>query len=245
MSTESATRTLGAAASLESLKKEAKRWRNALRDGDAAARERLRRVLPKAGSEIALREVQHALALEHGLDGWAALKAALADRALAKRSAAERADDFLRLAIDRQGGPLAAHMRSASGLDLAAQPRSRTDYNFVQYHNQTDSSSLHRRLVEMWEAVRKETNGHVATQVLAQNNNIPGSDPTPPTPFGWMFINLNTTVAGGLFNPTAQAWITTVMSAEGRYSVGFDAIQLDQANQTFQSAVPGGVILEP
>ena len=29
----------------------------------------------------------------------------------------------------------------------------------------------------MWEAVRKETNGRVETQVLAQNNNIPGSDP--------------------------------------------------------------------
>jgi ankyrin repeat protein len=112
MSTESGTRTLGAAASLESLKKEAKRWLKALRDGDAAARERLRRVLPKAGAEIALREVQHALALEHGLGGWAALKEALADRALARRSAAERADDFLRHAIDRRGGPLAAHIHS-------------------------------------------------------------------------------------------------------------------------------------
>jgi tripartite ATP-independent transporter DctP family solute receptor len=51
------------------------------------------------------------------------------------------------------------------------------DFSFVQYHNQTDASSLHRRLVEMWEAVRKETNGRVETRVLAQNNNIPGSDP--------------------------------------------------------------------
>jgi tripartite ATP-independent transporter DctP family solute receptor len=51
------------------------------------------------------------------------------------------------------------------------------DFSFVQYHNQTDSSSLHRRLVEMWEAVRKETNGRVETRVLAQNNNIAGSDP--------------------------------------------------------------------
>ena len=110
MSTESAIRTLGAAASLESLKKEAKRWLKALREGDAAARERLRRVLPSAGAEIALREVQHALALEHGLKGWAALKEALADRALAKRSAAERADDFLRNAIERQRGALAANI---------------------------------------------------------------------------------------------------------------------------------------
>jgi ankyrin repeat protein len=110
MSTESGTRTLGAAASLESLKKEAKRWLKALRDNDAAARERLRRVLPKAGTEIGLREVQHALALEHGLSGWTALKEALTDRALAKRSAAERADDFLRLGVDRHGAQLAAHI---------------------------------------------------------------------------------------------------------------------------------------
>jgi ankyrin repeat protein len=110
MSTESGTRTLGAAASLESLKKEAKRWLKALREGDAAARERLRRVLPNAGTEIALREVQHALAFEHGMAGWAALKEALADRVLAKRSAGERADDFLRNAIDRHGAQLAAHI---------------------------------------------------------------------------------------------------------------------------------------
>src|SRR5688572_6654862 len=111
MSIQFRSRTLGAGATLESLKKEAKRWLKALRDGDAAARERLRRVVPNAAAtDIGLREVQHALALEHGVSGWAALKEALADRALAKRSAGERADDFLRHAIDRAGGPLAAHI---------------------------------------------------------------------------------------------------------------------------------------
>lgn len=71
----------------------------------------------------------------------------------------------------------AASAKASASLDEAAQQRSRAEYNFVQYHNQTDSSSLHRRLVEMWEAVRKDTNGRVETRVLAQNNNIPGSDP--------------------------------------------------------------------
>ncbi len=47
MSTQSASRTLAAAATLESLKKEAKRWLKALREGDAAARERLQRVVPE------------------------------------------------------------------------------------------------------------------------------------------------------------------------------------------------------
>jgi tripartite ATP-independent transporter DctP family solute receptor len=51
------------------------------------------------------------------------------------------------------------------------------DYSFVQYHNQTESSSLHRRLVEMWAAIRTETGGRVEAAVLPQNNNIPGSDP--------------------------------------------------------------------
>ena len=110
MSTRPGTRTLGAAATLESLKKEAKRWLKALRDDDAAARERLRQVLPNAGADIALREVQHALALEHGFNGWTALKEALADRVLARRSPSERADDFLRHAVDRAGAPLAAHI---------------------------------------------------------------------------------------------------------------------------------------
>ena len=110
MSTQSGSRTLGAAANLESLKKEAKRWLKALREGDGAARERLRRIVPNADADVGLREVQHALALEHGVAGWTALKELLADRALAKRSASERADDFLRHAIDRAGGPLAAHI---------------------------------------------------------------------------------------------------------------------------------------
>jgi hypothetical protein len=82
-------------------------------------------------------------------------------------------------------------------------------------------------------------------RVSAQGGNVAGDDFTPPVPFGWMFLNLNTAVAGGLFNPTAQAWVTTTMSASGRFSVGFDAIKLDGANQTFQSATPSGVILDP
>jgi hypothetical protein len=82
-------------------------------------------------------------------------------------------------------------------------------------------------------------------RVSLQGGNIPGDDPTPPFTFGWMFVNLNTTVAGGLFNPTAQAWVETVMAASGRFAVGFDAIKLDGANQTFQSQFPGGFILIP
>jgi tripartite ATP-independent transporter DctP family solute receptor len=62
-------------------------------------------------------------------------------------------------------------------LDVAAAQRSRADYSFTQYHNQTAESSLHRRLSEMWTAIGKETNGRVEATVFPSNNNIAGSDP--------------------------------------------------------------------
>jgi hypothetical protein len=65
---------------LESLKKEAKRWLGALRAGDPDARARLTRVLPDAPSTPTLRDVQHALAREHGFAGWTLLKDAVEKR---------------------------------------------------------------------------------------------------------------------------------------------------------------------
>jgi hypothetical protein len=63
--------------SIASLKNEARRWLTALRDGDAAAWTRLRAAWPGAGTEPSLREVQLALAREHGFEGWTALTRAL------------------------------------------------------------------------------------------------------------------------------------------------------------------------
>ncbi len=69
----------------------------------------------------------------------------------------------------------------------------------------------------------------------------PGDNPAPPYPFGWVYLNLNTST-GGVFDPTAQAWVTTVMSASGRFGIGYDAIQLDNAldtNGTSGLTLPG------
>src|SRR5689334_9933237 len=63
---------------LGSLRKEAKRWLAALRAHDPDARARLDRAVPNAPAAPALRDVQLALAREHGFTGWAALKEAIA-----------------------------------------------------------------------------------------------------------------------------------------------------------------------
>jgi hypothetical protein len=52
---------------------------------------------------------------------------------------------------------------------------------------------------------------------------VPGSQSLDPSfDFGWMFLDLDLTSV-----VESQAWVTAIMSAEGRYSVGFDAVQLD------------------
>jgi len=65
-------------------------------------------------------------------------------------------------------GPLAA---------ARAYGQAKPEFAFTQYHNQTADSSLHRRLVEMWTAIGNESSGRIETQVFAENNKHPGSDP--------------------------------------------------------------------
>jgi hypothetical protein len=78
----------------------------------------------------------------------------------------------------------------------------------------------------------------------AQRVDVGGDGITTNADFGWVYMNLNhattrdATLGAGYIN-IAQAWVTAVMDAEGRFSVGFDAIQLDNAN----TATAGGVIL--
>jgi hypothetical protein len=68
----------------------------------------------------------------------------------------------------------------------------------------------------------------------AQRVAVGGTALPVPYKFGWLFLNLNTTVGpAGSVPPedpaAAQAWVSTLFQAAGRYSVGFDAIQLDTA----------------
>ncbi len=55
---------------LESLKREAKRWIKALRANDSKAFVRFRKAYPDAPAQPVLRDVQHAIALEHDFPDW-------------------------------------------------------------------------------------------------------------------------------------------------------------------------------
>ena len=93
------SRTLTPDSSLETLKKEAKRWLKALRAGDAQARRRLIAATSTVPANPGLRDVQLALAREYGFRGWTALRRALDDLALARHSHDERVEMVLRAAM--------------------------------------------------------------------------------------------------------------------------------------------------
>jgi len=66
---------------------------------------------------------------------------------------------------------------AAAGTTIVVKPAQAADFTFIQYHNQSDASTLHKNLVAMWEAIRQETNGRVATTVYAENNKLAAGDP--------------------------------------------------------------------
>jgi hypothetical protein len=65
-------------------------------------------------------------------------------------------------------------------------------------------------------------------------SNVPGSQTLDPSfNFGWLCLDLDLSAS-----QPSQAWVTVVMSAEGRFSVGFDAIQLDNVTTTALVTAP-------
>jgi transposase InsO family protein len=62
--------------------------------------------------------------------------------------------------------------------------------------------------------------------------------------FGWFYMNLNTST-GSVVDPIKQSFVTTVHSASGLFSVGYQAVHLDSAlAKTFTvTTAPSDVIL--
>jgi len=89
------SRTLTPRTSLDTLRKDAKRWLKALRAGDAEAKSRFLAVWPRAPAEPGLRDTQHALALDYGCENWVALKAAIGDLAMDGKNHKARVDQVL------------------------------------------------------------------------------------------------------------------------------------------------------
>jgi len=95
-------RKITGATSVESLRKKAKRWLKRLRAAEPEAMARFARAHPKPPEKPVLRDVQHALALEYGFEGWVALSRAV-EKLNASRGSplrAKSAREYEQLAAD-------------------------------------------------------------------------------------------------------------------------------------------------
>jgi len=70
-----------------------------------------------------------------------------------------------------------ARLALAGGMALIGRNIQAADFKLRQFHNQPADSPLHKRLVEMWAAVKTETGGRVDVATFADNDQLPGSDP--------------------------------------------------------------------
>jgi TRAP-type transport system periplasmic protein len=66
---------------------------------------------------------------------------------------------------------------AASGMALVSRRAPAAEFQLRQFHNQPADSPLHKRLVDMWAAIKSETKGRVEVQTFPDNNQLPGSDP--------------------------------------------------------------------
>ncbi|CAD5248587.1 conserved hypothetical protein [Bosea sp. 62] len=98
-----ATRELTSRSTLETIRRQAKRWLKEIEAGDTETIARFRKLIPNHAGAPKLREVQHALARDYGLPNWAALKQELIAREAAARGHATLVALFLEKSALRYG----------------------------------------------------------------------------------------------------------------------------------------------
>ena len=65
-----------------------------------------------------------------------------------------------------------------------------------------------------------------------------GADIPTPFSFGWVYLNLQWGLLPAYGDNFAQMWLTTIMDASGRFSVGFEGVAFDNANGPATSLIP-------
>ena len=68
-------------------------------------------------------------------------------------------------------------LMAAGGMLLISRRARAAEFELRQFHNQPADSPLDKWLVQMWDAVKTETNGRVQVQTFPDNNKLAGGDP--------------------------------------------------------------------
>jgi tripartite ATP-independent transporter DctP family solute receptor len=66
---------------------------------------------------------------------------------------------------------------ATGGMMLATRRAQAATFELRQFHNQPADSPLHKRLVQMWDAVELQSGGRIRVHTYSDNNQIAGGDP--------------------------------------------------------------------
>ncbi|WP_044561771.1 ankyrin repeat domain-containing protein [Azospirillum sp. B4] len=144
-------RALSANTTVEALRREAKRWLKAIAGGDTAAAVRFLEIFPGHTTAPTLRQVQQALAREHGYASWAALRQEVEDRA---RTTAERVRLVLEKSVNRYGTDPAT--RTWGDYERDGPGRGAVAARLLARHPELTRTSIHMAVVAHdLEAVRR------------------------------------------------------------------------------------------
>lgn len=135
------TRDLTSRSSLETIRRQAKRWLKEIEAGETDALARFRKLMPGHAGAPKLREVQHALARDYGLSNWAALKQELVTREAAARGHAALVALFLEKSALRYG--VRPGTQSWGGYEADRPARGALAQRMLERHPEIARDSIH------------------------------------------------------------------------------------------------------
>jgi tripartite ATP-independent transporter DctP family solute receptor len=134
---------------------------------------------------------------------------------------------------------------AAGGFLLVSRRTFAADFELRQFHNQPDDSPLHKRLVEMWAAVKEETGGRVLVQTFPENNKIAGGDPAALQMVVSGELDFFTLNGGSIGNLVPAANVQGLLFAFHTPAQIFDALDGDLGDYLRQEMMAKGLYPVP
>ena len=136
-------------------------------------------------------------------------------------------------------------LMAATGVLLLSRNARAAQFELRQFHNQPADSPLHKRLLEMWAAVKDETSGRVQVQTFADNNQIPGGDPAALNMVVSGELDFFTENGGSLGNLIPAMNVQGILFAFHTLAQVFDALDGDLGDYVRGEAAAKGLYAVP
>ena len=114
-----------------------------------------------------------------------------------------------------------------------------------QFHNQPADTPLHRRLVELWDVVERETDGRLKVRVFAENGGIAGGDPQALTMLRAAELDFFTLMGGILGEVVPAADVQSIPFAFRSAAEVYGALDGDLGEHLQRECAVKGIYMLP